>query len=297
MNIGARLHMTQFGSTSAVCLCERAGHLLTVYTATAATMADSNMCRKECPSCRLQKDNVKDIASKSVGRPQWRCDDCSRLLNRISRLQSRGLLASERYQALTTLQKINFMRAAKDMFGDDINQTICDTIDSFDQLGSFDQPDHDLADADQSCDVTPPRRKRKRSSENQIATVFKKKESDAKMITLSERQTRIRDTAEQQLTEACVELDAAIMAANAAEIKPGLQEALRHMVSMQKSLRPGLQKVIEAVCAFKEERVGKKQFLAWLQEAKLCVKTCTSIKDELHSYVEDAQNEQHDEHE
>ena len=280
--------MTQFGSTSAVCLCERAGHLLTVYTATAATMADSNMCRKECRSCRLQKDNVKDIASKSVGRPQWRCDDCSRLLNRISRLQSRGLLASERYQALTTLQKINFMRAAKDMFGDDINKTICDTILSFDQPGSFDQPDHDLADADQSCDVTPPRRKRKRSSENQIATAFKKKASDAKMITLSERQTRIRDTAEKQLTEACVELDAAIMAANAAEIKP---EIPSKFLAKATELAKGFEQVIQAVGEFKEERVGKKKFAAWLQEAKLCVKTCTSIKDKLHNYVEDEQDD------
>ena len=40
-----------------------------------------------------------------------------------------------------------------------------------------------------------------------------------KMITLSERQTKDRDTTEQKLTEACVELEATIMHANAPEIK------------------------------------------------------------------------------
>ena len=118
--------------------------------------------------------------------------------------------------------------------------------------------------------------------------------SDAKMITLSQRQTSIRDTAEQKITEACVELEATIMAANAPKIKPEIPSKFLAKVT---ELANGFKQVIQAVGELKEEQVGAKKFSEWLQNAKLSVKTCTTINDKLNCYVEDAQNEQDDEQE
>ena len=67
-------------------------------------------------------------------------------------------------------------------------------------------------------------------------------ENVEKMITLSERQTKDRDTTEQKLTEACVELEATIMHANAPEIKSeippsSLQALLGWRMASKRSFR------------------------------------------------------------
>ena len=158
------------------------------------------------------------------------------------------------------------------LFGKDINTTIVEHLET------------DIS--------TPPRGVRKRTiqSENGIVTAAKKKRvnrtSDAKMITLSQRQTRIRDTAEQKITEACVELEATIMAANAPNIKPEIPSKFLAKVT---ELANGFKQVIQAVGGLKEEHVGAKKFSEWLQDAKSSFKACTSINDKLHKYVEDAQ--------
>ena len=212
-------------------------------------------------------------------------------------MQSRGLLASERYQALTNDQKVAFMQNSMNMFGDDINRAICGYL----KNELLERRYHDMANADQSiCDITPPRGKRQRTiqSENRIVTAAKKKRvnrtSDAKMITLSQRQTRLREHAEQNITKACVELEATMMVANAPNIKPEIPSKFLAKVT---ELANGFKQVIQAVGELKEEQVGAKKFSEWLQKAKWCVKTCTAINDKLNSYVEDAQNEQDDEHE
>ena len=254
-------------------------------------MADFKMCG----TCRLQKDNLRDIASRSIRTSQWRCDDCCRVLNRINRMQSRGLLASE-YHELNNGQKVAFMQNAVDLFGDDINRTICEHLEKY-----IEPRYHEMANADQPiCDITPPRGKRKRTiqSENGIVTAAKKKRArvapDGKMINLNQRQRGNRDTAEQKLAEACVDLEATIMAANAPNIKPEIPSKFLTKVA---ELANGFKQIIQAVGELKEERVGAKKFSQWLEDAKLAVKTCTAINDKLHNYVEDAQNMSMYEHE
>ena len=284
-------------------LFKRAGHFLTVYTATAAPMADSNMCRNAedrnmCRSCHLQKGNLRDIASKSVAYMQWRCVDCCRLLNRIARMQSRGLLASE-WHDLTNDQRVEVMRNAMNMFGDDINKTISTSFNN-----KTDRRYHETANFINFVPITASRRKRKRTSQSddrnmkdaafRIARASQRIAKAAFEVNiLSQKLIRIRESVLQDITQECVELEATMMAANAHNIKPEIPSIFLAQVT---ELANGFIQDIEAVGAFKES-VAKKRLSEWLQEAKLRVKTCTSIKDELHSYVEDAQNEQHDEHE
>ena len=92
--------------------------ICSLYTATTAQMADHTMCS----TCKLEKDNLRNVSPKCTN-GQWRCDDCSRLLNRVSRMQKNGSLASG-YSEMTGDQKVEFMQYAMDMFGDDINKTI-----------------------------------------------------------------------------------------------------------------------------------------------------------------------------
>ena len=272
-------------------LFKRAGHFLTVYTATAAPMADSNMCRNAegrnmCRSCNLQKGNLRDIASKSVAYMQWRCVDCCRLLNRIARMQSRGLLASE-WHDLTNDQRVEVMRNAMNMFGDDINKTISRSFNN-----DIDRRYHEMANATRFIPITPSGTKRKRTScccQNEIVKdaavrIARASQKIAKAAsevnTFSQIWMRIRESAEQDITEACVELEATMMAANAHNIKPEIPSMFLAKVT---ELANGFKQVIEAVGEFKEEHVGA-------NKVSECLK-------KLHRYVEDAQNEQHDEHE
>ena len=270
-------------------LFKRAGHFLTVYTATAAPMADSNMCRNAedrnmCRSCHLQKGNLRDIASKSSGWIQWRCVDCCRLLNRIARMQSRGLLASE-WHDLTNDQRVEVMRNAMNMFGDDINKTISRSFNN-----DIDRRYHEMANATQFISITPSRRKRKRTSQSnnrivkaaavRIARASQKIAKAAfEVNTFLQRQTRIRESAEQDITEACVELEATMMAANAHDIKPEIPSMFLAKVT---ELANGFKQVIEAVGEFKEEHVGANKFSEWLHEAQWCVNTCNGCLKKLH---------------
>ena len=211
-------------------------------------------------------------------------------------MQSRGLLASE-WHDLTNDQRVEVMRNAMNMFGDDINKTISRSFNN-----DIDRRYHEMANG--FIPITPSRRKRKSTSQSnnrivkdaavRIARASQKIAKAASEVnTFSQIWMRIRESAEQDITKACVELEAAVMAANAHNIKPEIPSIFLAQVT---ELANGFIQDIEAVGAFKES-VAKKRLSEWLQEAELCVKTCTSIKDELHSYVEDAQNEQHDEHE
>ena len=214
-------------------------------------------------------------------------------------MQSRGLLASE-WHDLTHDQRVEVMRNAMNMFGDDINKTISRSFNTdIDRRYSV---LHEIPIPPPRRLITPPRRKRKRTSQsdNRIVKAFAKAsqriaKAAFEVNRFSQMWMRIRESAEQDITKACVELEATMMAANAHNIKPEIPWLLLHAKVTE--LANGFKQDIEAVGAFKEESVAKKRLSEWLQEAELCVKTCTSIKDELHSYVEDAQNEQHDEHE
>ena len=97
---------------------------------------------------------------------------------------------------------------------------------------------------------------------------------------------RIRESAEQDITKACVELEATMMAANAHNIKPEIPSMFLAKVT---ELANGFKQVIQAVGELKEEHVGAKKFSEWLQDAKHSFKACTSINDKWHKYVEDAQ--------
>ncbi len=119
-------------------------------------------------------------------------------------------------------------------------------------------------------------------------------ENVEKMITLSERQTKDRDTTEQKLTEACVELEATIMHANAPEIK---SEIPPKFLANATGMANGFKELIQAVGAFKEEQVASKRFSAWLREAREAVRTCIATNEKLTSYVEDAQNQWDEEEE
>ena len=200
-------------------------------------------------------------------------------------MQSRGLLASE-YHDLTNDQRVEVMRNAMNMFGDDINKTISRSFNN-----DIDRRYHEMANATQFISITPSRRKRKRTSQsdNRIvkaaaARIARASQKIAKAAfevnTFSQRQTRIRESAEQDITKACVELEATMMAANAHNIKPEIPSMFLAKVT---ELANGFKQVIEAVGEFKEEHVGA-------NKVSECLK-------KLHRYVEDAQNEQHDEHE
>ena len=295
-----------------------------------------------CGTCNLEKDNIRNISPSSAS-GQWRCDDCSRVLSRVRRMQTSGALASE-YHDLTKEQKEQFMQTAMDLFGDDINKAIHDVYectttntDTYNARRSDeyleyddaekkykDRPDvweHILDNADQfTCDVTSityigiPRysalhdhshkkeetRKRTIQSDRLVKAGKKPRVIKApgakgegkggkgeKMITLSERQTKDRDTTEQKITEACVELEATIMHANAPEIK---SEIPPKFLASATGMANGFKEVIQAVGAFKEEQVASKRFSEWLKKAKEAVKTCNAINEKLTTYVQDAQN-------
>ena len=186
------------------------------------------------------------------------------------------------------------MQNAMNMFGDDINKTISRSFNN-----DIDRRYHEMANATRFIPLTPSRRKLKRTSQSnnrivkdaavRIARASQKIARAASEVnTFSQRQTRIRDTAEQQLTEACVELDATIMAANAPEIKP---EIPSKFLAKATELANDFKEVIQAVGAFKEEQVASKRFSEWLKKAKEALKTCIATNGKLTTYVEDAQRE------
>ena len=67
------------------------------------------------------------------------------------------------------------------------------------------------------------------------------------MITLSERQTKTRDNAEQKITEVYAELEFTIMAANALDIKP---EIPAKFLAKATELANGFKQVIQDVGEF-----------------------------------------------
>ena len=119
-------------------------------------------------------------------------------------------------------------------------------------------------------------------------------ENVEKMIALSERQKKDRDTTEQKLIEACVEFEATIMHANAPEIK---SEIPPKFLANATGMANGFKELIQAVGAFKEEQVASKRFSEWLKNAREAVRTCIATNEKMTSYVEDAQNQWDEEEE
>ena len=76
------------------------------------------------------------------------------------------------------------------------------------------------------------------------------------MITLSERQTKERDDAEQKITEACGELDVTFLAANAC----GELDIPARFLAKATERANGFKQIIQNVGEFKEEQVGAKKF-------------------------------------